>query len=185
MSASSASSSVEASELFGPYAQLVLEVTHAYPEASIDTFRTMLGLFSTYDAAIALLSRRMARESLTVPGFNVLMLLAHGDLRKDGCPMHRLGDLLVVSRANVTGLVDSLERKGLVERKENAQDRRSKLVWITPAGDKKLTGILPDHFLTLRRIIEVLEPKDRKRLWRLLGELRASFQEAIARETDA
>lgn len=99
--------------------------------------------------------------------------------------MHRLGDLLVVSRANVTGLVDSLERKGLVERKENAQDRRSKLVWITPAGDKKLTGILPDHFLTLRRIIEVLEPKDRKRLWRLLGELRASFQEAIARETDA
>jgi len=185
VSASSASSSVEASELFGPYAQLVLEVTHAYPEASPDTFRTMLGLFSTYDAAIALLSRRMARESLTVPGFNVLMLLAHGDLRKDGCPMHRLGDLLVVSRANVTGLVDSLERKGLVERKENAQDRRSKLVRITSAGDKKLARILPDHFLTLRRITEALEPQDRKQLWRLLGELRASFQEAIARESDA
>lgn len=145
----------------------------------------MFSLFSTYDAAFALLSRRMARESLTLPGFNVLMLLGHGEFREKGCPMHRLGELLVVSRANVTGLADSLERKGLVVRKEHPEDRRSKLVRITAAGDKKLAKILPGHFLTLKRITEALDPEEREQLRRLLGELRAGFQEALERETDA
>ena len=167
------------------YAHLSCEVVGAYPEASIEIFKTMLGLFSAYDAAIALLSRRMARESLTVPGFNVLMILAHCDLRRTGCPMHRLGELLVVSRANVTGLVDSLERKGFVQRKENPRDRRSKLVRITPAGAKRLDGLLPDHFRTLNRTVNALPPQDLERLWGLLASLRSSFEEALARESDA
>ena len=167
------------------YAQLALEVTSAHAEASIETFRTMFGLFSTYDAAIALLSGRMARESLSVSTFNVLMLLAHGEFRRAGCPMHRLGELLLVSRANVTGLVDSLERKGLVERREHPHDRRSKLVRITPAGRERLARILPDHFRTLKQIVDALPPKDLERLWQLLGKLRASFEQAIAREADA
>jgi DNA-binding MarR family transcriptional regulator len=45
-----------------------------------------------------------------------------------------LGDRLIVTRATVTGLVDSLERRGLVHRSANPADRRSLLVEITPAG---------------------------------------------------
>ena len=167
------------------YAELASEVTRTYPDASVEVFRTMFGLFSAYHAAIALLSRRMARESLSVPGFNVLMILAHGDFRRDGCPMHRLGDLLLVSRANVTGLVDSLERKGFVQRKVNPRDRRSKLIRITPAGAERLAGLLPDHFRTLKQVVEALPPDELEQLWRLLASLQSSFEQALAREANA
>jgi DNA-binding MarR family transcriptional regulator len=45
-----------------------------------------------------------------------------------------LGDRLIVSRATITGVVDSLERRGFVRRLPNPADRRSLLVEITPAG---------------------------------------------------
>ena len=45
-----------------------------------------------------------------------------------------LGERLIVTRATVTGLLDSLERTGFVRRSPNPADRRSLVVEITPAG---------------------------------------------------
>jgi DNA-binding MarR family transcriptional regulator len=45
-----------------------------------------------------------------------------------------LGDRLIVTRATVTGLLDSLERRGFVLRSANPADRRSLVVEITPLG---------------------------------------------------
>jgi len=45
-----------------------------------------------------------------------------------------LGERLIVTRATVTGLVDSLERHGFVRRSANPDDRRSLIVEITPSG---------------------------------------------------
>ena len=45
-----------------------------------------------------------------------------------------LGERLIVTRATVTGLLDSLERRGFVERSRNPADRRSLMVEITPDG---------------------------------------------------
>jgi DNA-binding MarR family transcriptional regulator len=45
-----------------------------------------------------------------------------------------LGERLIVTRATVTGLLDSLERTGFVHRSANPTDRRSLVVEITPAG---------------------------------------------------
>lgn len=163
------------------YAGFAAKVARAHPEAAA-VIPVMFGLLSTHDAAMTLLSRRMARESLTVPGFNVLMILGHGDAEY---PMHRLGELLLVSRANVTGLVDSLERKGFVDRRENPRDRRGKLVRITASGRDLLARILPDHFRTLKTVLDALPSQDLQHLTRLLGELRSSFEQALAREPHA
>ena len=61
--------------------------------------------------------------------------LALGQLRDHG-PMSpsELGQRLIVTRATVTGVVDSLERRGLVRRSPNPADRRSLLIGITPEG---------------------------------------------------
>jgi len=45
-----------------------------------------------------------------------------------------IGDRLTVTRATVTGVVDSLERRGFVRRSANPADRRSLIVEITPLG---------------------------------------------------
>lgn len=61
--------------------------------------------------------------------------LVLGQLRDHG-PMSpsELGERLIVTRATVTGVVDSLERRGYVSRSPNPTDRRGVIVALTPAG---------------------------------------------------
>ena len=61
--------------------------------------------------------------------------LVLGILRDHGAMTpSELGERLIVTRATVTGLLDSLERTGFVRRSANPADRRSLVVEITPAG---------------------------------------------------
>lgn len=61
--------------------------------------------------------------------------LVLGQLRDHG-PMSpsELGERLIVTRATVTGVVDSLERRGYVQRSPNPDDRRGIIVGLTAAG---------------------------------------------------
>jgi DNA-binding MarR family transcriptional regulator len=51
-----------------------------------------------------------------------------------GVPMHDLATLLGCDNSNVTGIVDRLEARGLVERRPHEHDRRIRHVLLTPAG---------------------------------------------------
>src|SRR5215510_5047478 len=56
-------------------------------------------------------------------------LAPHEDL-----PMIGLADALHCQASNVTDLVDKLERRGLIERRVDANDRRVKMIALTAAG---------------------------------------------------
>ncbi len=56
-------------------------------------------------------------------------------------PLGELAEQLDVSPRNVTGLIDHLERDGLVERVDDPDDRRSIYARLTPAGAKLLHGL--------------------------------------------
>src|SRR5256885_2465557 len=49
-------------------------------------------------------------------------------------PMGRLAEALACDASNVTGLVDRLESRGFVRRRASAEDRRVKVLELTPAG---------------------------------------------------
>jgi DNA-binding MarR family transcriptional regulator len=49
-------------------------------------------------------------------------------------PMHELANLLGCDSSNVTGLIDRLQTRGLVERRPSVDDRRVRHVVLTPAG---------------------------------------------------
>ena len=74
--------------------------------------------------------------------FNVLNLLQS---HAEGLSQIELGRQLLTHRSNVTGLVDRLEKRGLVERKSVLGDRRAYCVMLTAAGDKLLKAILPHY----------------------------------------
>ncbi|BET67743.1 hypothetical protein ASA1KI_26610 [Opitutales bacterium ASA1] len=77
-------------------------------------------------------SRRLFRPlGLTEAQFNVLNLLAAA---KDGMTQSELGEVLVVDRSNVTGLVDRMERAGWVKRGDVPGDRRAHRVVLTAKG---------------------------------------------------
>jgi DNA-binding MarR family transcriptional regulator len=84
-----------------------------------------------------------ARWDLSPSQFNVLKLLADFP---QGCAQVELSRQLLMHRSNVTGLVDRLEGRGLVQRRADAEDRRAYLVRITSAGEELLESILPHYY---------------------------------------
>ena len=83
-----------------------------------------------------------ARWDLSPSQFNVINLLAG---RPDGCTQVELSRELIMHRSNVTGLVDRLEARGLVQRREDASDRRAFLVVLTAEGRKLQRQIQPHY----------------------------------------
>ena len=57
-------------------------------------------------------------------------------------PMSRLAGTLSCDASNVTGLVDRLESRGLVRRQPSPQDRRVKVLHLTPTGARLRTELL-------------------------------------------
>lgn len=56
-------------------------------------------------------------------------------------PMGELARLLACDNSNVTGIIDRLEERGLVERRAAKGDRRVKLVALTPEGRRLKEGV--------------------------------------------
>ena len=59
-----------------------------------------------------------------------------------------LAGLIAYDRTTITGVVDRLAQKGLVERNESSRDRRARELKVTPAGRKTLSGITPARIAT-------------------------------------
>ena len=83
------------------------------------------------------------RWDLSPSQFNVLNLLR---LNPGGLSQTDLSRQLIMHRSNVTGLVDRLEKRRLVARREVAGDRRAYSVVLTDAGARLLNAILPQYY---------------------------------------
>ncbi|MCE1247776.1 MAG: MarR family transcriptional regulator [Firmicutes bacterium] len=83
------------------------------------------------------LQRNFYDKGITTAQFEVLLeLKKHREL-----PMWKIGDLLSVTGGNVTGLIDRLEKKGLVARERSEKDRRIIMARITNQGDRLFKNV--------------------------------------------
>ncbi|MGD8190708.1 MarR family winged helix-turn-helix transcriptional regulator [Brevibacillus ginsengisoli] len=73
----------------------------------------------------------------------------------------QLAEHLGVTRATVTGLIDTLERDGLVSRRSSSVDGRQKSVILTDEGRKKLREMAPEHFARLEAMVGLLSIEER------------------------
>jgi DNA-binding MarR family transcriptional regulator len=112
-------------------------------------YQTLLQLLRTADSLWAASRVFFARWDLGPSQFNVLNLLSD---QPNGLSQIELGRLLITHRSNVTGLVDRLERRGLVGRRDSATDRRAYRVVLTDAGHKLLARILPEYYRVADKI---------------------------------
>jgi DNA-binding MarR family transcriptional regulator len=72
----------------------------------------------------------LKESRLTLPQYYILTLLSEKDCR----PLKELADELGYTRAAITGIVDTMEKKALVTRNPNRDDRRSILIEMTEDG---------------------------------------------------
>ena len=100
------------------------------PDANALATEAVMNTIRTADLLFDRIGRLLRPLGVSAAGGLVLGLLRdHGAMSPSG-----LGERLIVTRATVTGVVDSLERRGYVRRTPNPADRRGVLVELTPGG---------------------------------------------------
>jgi DNA-binding MarR family transcriptional regulator len=111
----------------------------------------------------------------TLPRFD---LLAQLEREPQGLTMGELSSRLMVSGGNVTGLVDSLLREGLVAREPHPGDRRRQIIRLTAAGRSAFDAMTPVHEQWVDAMMAELSRTEMGELIRLLGKLKSSIQHA-------
>jgi DNA-binding MarR family transcriptional regulator len=138
--------------------------------------RTWLRLLTCVNMIEATVRARLhAQFATTLPRFDVLAALdaAAGDLT-----MGALSARLMVTSGNVTGLVNGMEKDGLVARRPHPADRRSTLIGMTGAGRALFAAMAPAHASWIEETMAGLDRAEAALLWQALGHLKASVSEA-------
>jgi DNA-binding MarR family transcriptional regulator len=143
--------------------------------ATEDPAALTLALYRAMTAFDRAEAAALAPHGLTVSQLNILTVLHQADRP---LTMGELGQAVSVRPANLTGVVDGLTRRSLVERQINPFDRRSYLITKTAAAEEFLAGFLPDHRRHLDRLLAGLSGADRTALADLLERLRRSVESA-------
>lgn len=108
---------------------------------------------------------------LTVAQFNILMLLKYQS-ENGRITQTKLGKMLLVNRANITGLVDRMEKACLVRRLADSEDRRVNYVKMTDTGSEVLEKAHKDYFSRIEQIMSPLAEEECRLLNLLLERMR-------------
>ncbi len=114
---------------------------------------------------------------LTDVQFNLMMLLKYQSGPKGGLSQAQLSNMMLVNRANITSLIDRMEKAGLVVRTPAPSDRRSNIVKLTTWGRKLLAQIEPLYTKEVKRIMAALKQVEQKTLILMLEKIRGNILE--------
>ena len=158
-----------------PRYECLLEAAQEYPELDPSACEAFLHLLRTGDEAFLYTEQNLTEHGISPGRFGVLMLL-WGDCQDPEPNTHgrtpaELADQSNVTRATMTGLIDTLERDGFVKRTADTADRRMMRVALTRKAEKFLERLLPGHFRRMAALINPLSQTERKTLVKLLNKI--------------
>lgn len=109
----------------------------------------------------------LERLDLTPPQFYVLATIGYAG----GLPFSDIGEKMMVTVSNLTGIVDRLEEKKLVVRERDARDRRVVRVTLTEKGVKVYRNTIPVFEKSISQFFSPLNKTQQKELAALLRKL--------------
>lgn len=113
-------------------------------------------------------SKEFEALGLTVGQFSVLEILAHKGDQSVGAIMK----LMFSTPGNMTVLIKNLENKGLIKVVALKNDKRSKMVSITPQGKEIIDNMWEDHTKLLSSFFDKLEDEEIATLAKTLRKMR-------------
>ncbi len=131
-----------------------------------------------YQAFEAYSGAHVRGMGLTPSQFDIVATLGN----TPGMSFKELGEKTLITKGTLTGVVDRLEAQRLVRRSASAEDGRSMIVSLTPAGERLFDKAFAAHLAHLRRALGGLGPAQLQRLEDSLRNLRDSFESAPAAE---
>ena len=126
-----------------------------------------LVFMKAFHALIPHAAGSIRRTELGDSDFRVLEALLH----KGPLPVNTVGPKVWLTPGSISVAVDRLVKKGLVSRKDRAEDRRVRQVGLTAKGRALITRGFREHAAAMETIVSVLSKKDRLTLLRLLKKL--------------
>jgi len=133
----------------------------------------IVGIVRAGEAFVALANRALSGYQLSPAARQALAVL---DGAGEPLSPTEIARRLIVTTASVTSLLDTLERRGLVERRADPADRRRLLVAITPPAQAMVRQYVPEVVALQGAVMSGIGEEDRQQLIAVLTRIR----EAIA-----
>lgn len=137
--------------------------------ASLDSF---IKLMRAAESVAARVHQQLPAHNLTISQFGVLEALYHlGPMCQQ-----QLALKILKSSGNMTMVINNLEKRNLVVRIRDVQDRRSFIIRLTPEGEQLIATIFPDQAQKIAEAFAVLDPDEKQELARLCKKLKPPNQ---------
>jgi MarR family 2-MHQ and catechol resistance regulon transcriptional repressor len=112
-------------------------------------------------------TKHISQYNLTVPQFGVLEVLNDNG----AMPLKKISEVMLVTGANITCVVDNLEKEDLAKRVPSKEDRRIINAELTEKGKQKVASILPGYTKNISDLVGKLSDNEQKELMRLLDKM--------------
>lgn len=157
-----------------PQAKPTLEVdsTSATQAAAKEPFMaTVRELVWAYQSFRSYSDAQIRQMGLTSSQFDIISTLGN----TPGMTFNKLAEKTLTTKGELTGIIDRLEKKGLVRREVPKEDRRSFLAVLTPAGEKVFTETFPAHISHLKQRFDNLSCDELQQIQAALAKLKKLF----------
>src|ERR1700675_604881 len=144
------------------------DFSKTYPDASASATECAMNLARTGDLVLGRVTSALLPLNITPAGGLVLGILKDAG---QPCPPNYISARLIVSRATVTGVLDTLAKRGLVRREPHPTDRRMVLVHLTKAGSRMADTVRRTVHRGEAQWMGTLSEHERAQLTELLGKL--------------
>ena len=157
------------------FVQLRSDFEEVYPNASATSTESAMNMVFTADLLVKRITALLQPFNLTPTSGLVLSLLADSEL-----PLapNEIADRLIITRATVTGLLDTLERWDYVERTPHPTDRRKLLIQITDEGRQVAHDFRPVVHRHQQQWFDVLDEAEKQQLIDILHRLQANLMDS-------
>ena len=112
---------------------------------------------------------------ITDAQFNVLIQLHYA--KHQGLAQVDLGRRLVVNKADMTGIIDRLEKAGLVRRENYPKDRRVNIIKITRKGRDTVNKLEPGYFTGVIKLMSGMAKNDMKTIIKGMERIRENIRQ--------
>jgi len=140
----------------------------AAKEPFIATVRELVWAYQGFKSYSDAQIRQMG---LTSSQFDIISTLGNSP----GMTFNKLAEKTLTTKGELTGIIDRLEKKGLVRREVPKEDRRSFLAVLTPAGEKVFTETFPAHISHLKQRFDSLSCDELQQIQAALAKLKSLF----------
>jgi MarR family transcriptional regulator, 2-MHQ and catechol-resistance regulon repressor len=134
---------------------------------TVSGVRLWLVLWRASRAVEARAARSIEALGMCLSDFAALEALLH----KGPLTVGALGEKVLLTSGSMTAAVDRLERRGLVERRSDPQDRRARVIHLTGAGRALGRKLFAAHELDMEAAVSALTSAERATLLELLRKL--------------